>query len=158
MHCARSATCLQPFLKQMSILQNSIKKYILQAAQSIITACMINLTCRMIQWSNRTFAAHHSHGKKLPCWEQGRNGFLPRLSKPRTEWQNNIIYAFMFCPHLNLCSIGFLNNMRTLLRLWRNQWADLLNMRPLIVILTPATIWSWISPLRGVPSLGTKYW
>lgn len=23
---------------------------------------------------------------------------------------------------------------------------------------TPATIWSWIKPLSGVPSFGTKYW
>ena len=23
---------------------------------------------------------------------------------------------------------------------------------------TPATIWSWIKPLNGVPSFGTKYW
>ena len=141
----------QPVYKLFSNLLNvhtlnSIKKYILQAAQSTITVCMINLTYRMIQWSNRTFAASHSHGKKLSCWEQGRNGFL----------HNNL--CFHVQPHLNLCSIGFLNNVRTLVRLRRNQWTDLLNMRPLTVILTPATIWSWISPLRGVPSLGTKYW
>lgn len=136
---------------------NSIKKYIIiAAAQSIITACMINLTCRMIQWSNRTFAVSHSHGKKLSCWQQGRNGFLTGLPKSRTEWHNNL--CFYVLPHLNLCSIGFLNNVKTFLRLRRNQWADLLNMRPLTVILTPATIWSWISPLSGVPSLGTKYW
>lgn len=42
----------------------------------------------------------------------------------------------------------------------RTENADvhLLNMHPLTVILTPATMWSWISPLSGVPSLGTKYW
>ena len=33
-----------------------------------------------------------------------------------------------------------------------------MNIHPLTVILTPDTMWSWISPLSGVPSLGTKYW
>lgn len=152
----------QPVYKLFSNLlnvhnSNSIKKCILQAAQSIITACMINLTCRMIQWSNRAFAASHSHGKKLPHAEskEGMVFYLDFLSCQRNDIT---IYAFMCSPHLNLCSIDFLNSVRTLLRLRRNQWADLLNMRPLTVILTPATIWSWINPLRGVPSLGTKYW
>lgn len=152
----------QPVYKLFSNLLNvhtlnSIKKIQIASSTVHFTACMINLTeCRMIQWSNRTFAASHSHGKKLSFWEQGGMVFYLDFSSNK---RNDItIYAFMWSPHLNLCSIGFLSNVRTLLRLRRNQWADLLNMRPLIVILTPATIWSWISPLRGVPSLGTKYW
>ena len=36
--------------------------------------------------------------------------------------------------------------------------SHLLKIHPLTVILTPATMWSWINPLSGVPSLGTKYW
>ena len=152
----------QPVFKLFSNLLNvhtlnSIKKYILQAAQSIITACMINLTCRKIQWSNRTFAASHSYVKKN-CHAESKGGMVFYLDFPSHEQNDRTIYAFMCSPHSNLCSIGFLHNVRILLRLRRNQWADLLNMRPLIVILTPATIWSWISPLRGVPSLGTKYW
>ena len=34
----------------------------------------------------------------------------------------------------------------------------LFNILPLMVISKPDTIWSCISPLRGVPSLGTRYW
>ena len=38
------------------------------------------------------------------------------------------------------------------------QMSYLLKVVPLSSRLTPETMWSWMRPARGVPSLGTRYW